>query len=98
MAAACLAGRRICLGCRFTIGADDLMVPPLVDRDGDDPRPHECDWFHCDCRPGFNDCAAIECVACGRDVCPHGDPFHYHHDGCPSCSDSAPPCGDENVN
>lgn len=26
-----------------------------------------------------------ECGFCGERDCPVGDPFHYHHDGCPSC-------------
>jgi len=26
-----------------------------------------------------------ECIDCGAIDCPHGDPMHYHHDGCPSC-------------
>jgi len=26
-----------------------------------------------------------ECLACGARDCPHGEPLHYHHDGCPSC-------------
>jgi hypothetical protein len=25
-----------------------------------------------------------ECSICGVLDCPYGDPFHYHHDGCPS--------------
>lgn len=27
-----------------------------------------------------------ECTKCGADACPHGEPMHWHHDGCPSCS------------
>lgn len=27
-----------------------------------------------------------ECMLCAMDDCPHEDPLHYHHDGCPSCS------------
>jgi len=26
-----------------------------------------------------------ECLACGERDCPHGEPLHYHHDGCPAC-------------
>jgi hypothetical protein len=26
-----------------------------------------------------------ECMACGERNCPHGEPLHYHHDGCPAC-------------
>jgi len=35
---------------------------------------------HCDKEQG-------ECSVCGRIVCPFKDPLHFHHDGCPSCSD-----------
>lgn len=31
-------------------------------------------------------CPDAECAACGEIMCPHGDPLHYHHDGCPSCA------------
>ena len=30
-------------------------------------------------------CPDAECVECSRIICPHRDPFHFHHDGCPSC-------------
>lgn len=26
-----------------------------------------------------------ECIICGSIICPHGEPLHYHHDGCPAC-------------
>lgn len=39
-------------------------------------------------------CPEDECEVCGRSACPHGDPMHYHHDGCPSCCE-APPTGVE---
>ena len=26
-----------------------------------------------------------ECSICAVRDCAEGDPFHYHHDGCPSC-------------
>ena len=26
-----------------------------------------------------------ECMACGMRDCPHSEPLHYHHDGCPAC-------------
>lgn len=26
-----------------------------------------------------------ECGICARICCPHGEPFHFHHDGCPAC-------------
>lgn len=35
---------------------------------------HEC----CEAESG-------ECSLCAILDCPHADPMHYHHDGCPSC-------------
>lgn len=29
-------------------------------------------------------CPDAECSECGRIICPLGDPFHFHHDGCPA--------------
>lgn len=26
-----------------------------------------------------------ECIYCGANDCPHSEPLHYHHDGCPAC-------------
>lgn len=34
----------------------------------------------------FNHCPIGECSECAKIVCPHGDPFHLHHDGCPACA------------
>jgi hypothetical protein len=36
----------------------------------------------------LNECTAEggECSMCSRLCCPFSDPFHFHHDGCPSCS------------
>ena len=34
---------------------------------------------HCDKEGG-------ECSECGKIVCPHGEPLHFHHDGCPACA------------
>lgn len=31
-------------------------------------------------------CGDPECMECGAIVCPHGEPLHFHHDGCPSCT------------
>ena len=31
-------------------------------------------------------CPDGECHECGAAVCPHADPLHFHHDGCPSCA------------
>lgn len=37
-----------------------------------------------------------ECLACGVRDCPHDEPLHYHHDGCPAC-ESEPACGEANA-
>src|SRR5262245_41718436 len=34
-------------------------------------------------------CDDMECSACAVIMCPFGDAFHYHHDGCPSCVPSS---------
>lgn len=34
---------------------------------------------------GKCECEGGECSRCGEIVCPHRDPMHFHHDGCPSC-------------
>ena len=26
-----------------------------------------------------------ECMQCAQRECPHGEPLHWHHDGCPAC-------------
>lgn len=31
-------------------------------------------------------CPDAECSTCSEIVCPFKDPFHFHHDGCPSCA------------
>lgn len=35
---------------------------------------------HCDKEGG-------ECSECAKIVCPQKDPYHFHHDGCPSCAE-----------
>lgn len=35
--------------------------------------------------PPTDMCPAEECAECGERDCPHGEPLHYHHDGCPAC-------------
>jgi hypothetical protein len=32
-----------------------------------------------------DDCMEDECLFCGVRDCPHNEPLHYHHDGCPAC-------------
>lgn len=33
-------------------------------------------------------CSDAECRSCSILVCPHSDPMHFHHDGCPSCAEA----------
>lgn len=33
----------------------------------------------------LNECDDCECILCGAIVCPHNEPLHFHHDGCPAC-------------
>lgn len=35
--------------------------------------------------PATTDCPDSECYICGWRDCPHHEPLHYHHDGCPAC-------------
>lgn len=28
-----------------------------------------------------------ECLTCGVLFCPYSEPLHFHHDGCPACSE-----------
>lgn len=35
--------------------------------------------------PKTEDCKDSECIFCGYRDCPHHEPLHYHHDGCPAC-------------
>lgn len=35
--------------------------------------------------PPTDQCPDPECWQCALRDCPHRDPLHYHHDGCPSC-------------
>lgn len=39
----------------------------------------------------LNECENMECDLCARLCCDHGDPMHFHHDGCPSCAGHAVP-------
>ena len=35
----------------------------------------------------FQTCPGGECCdQCASIFCPHGEPLHFHHDGCPCCS------------
>jgi hypothetical protein len=35
--------------------------------------------------PPTQDCDDAECWICAARDCPHREPMHYHHDGCPAC-------------
>lgn len=39
------------------------------------------------CTGDTETCGYSECIICGARDCPHGEPLHYHHDGCPACSE-----------
>lgn len=44
------------------------------------------DQYHrwCDLRHTCS-CRTEDCIPCAVRDCPHLDPLHYHHDGCPAC-------------
>lgn len=37
----------------------------------------------------LNMCEDAECLTCGIIICPHREPLHFHHDGCPACADGS---------
>lgn len=37
------------------------------------------------CTGDIDTCSNDECMVCGIRDCPHREPLHYHHDGCPAC-------------
>jgi hypothetical protein len=40
-----------------------------------------------DCTGDATTCPIEECMICGVRDCPENEPLHYHHDGCPRCSE-----------
>ena len=61
-------------------------------KDGDPPTESRVIPFtngDCEVEEHRHTCAETwddgECLACGMRDCPHGEPLHYHHDGCPAC-------------
>lgn len=38
----------------------------------------------------LNHCEDGECHVCSQIICPHGEPMHFHHDGCPACAQDEP--------
>jgi hypothetical protein len=47
------------------------------------------DWFRVRADPHDPPCDDEYCGPCAAKECPHADPLHRHHDGCPS--ESYPP-------
>lgn len=45
-----------------------------------------------DCKECGGEPENYECITCGMKDCPHGEPLHYHHDGCPACSPHPQDC------
>ena len=41
--------------------------------------------------PPTHQCPDLESIVCGFRDCPHDEPLHYHHDGCPACYDDLRP-------
>jgi hypothetical protein len=39
----------------------------------------------CECTGNTDTCEVPECERCAVRDCPHKEPLHYHHDGCPAC-------------
>lgn len=37
------------------------------------------------CSGAWDICENDECSVCAVRDCPHREPLHYHHDGCPAC-------------
>lgn len=40
-----------------------------------------------DCTGDAATCPIAECMLCGVRDCKGSEPLHYHHDGCPYCSE-----------
>lgn len=73
---------------RQTVGTTEFAEAPTTFAC---PHADEQDHyeFYCDdClqhHTPTSECTDQECIMCGARDCPHGEPLHYHHDGCPSC-------------
>ncbi len=82
---ACLADRNL----NYSTGEIAVCLACLSIRYGHLPEDaHCCNWHYCHCDPKLfvDPCASAECLACAL-VSECGDPLHYHHDGCPACSE-----------
>ena len=76
----------ICAGVGIPVGTVDHRVQELADRFNEVLAMHRVEAGHS--APESRG----ECDICGIADCPHGEPLHHHHDGCPSCSqDTADP-------
>lgn len=49
---------------------------------------HGLSWYDSEKSPSapFAECSDPECAVCSVLICKHRDPLHFHHDGCPTCS------------
>lgn len=62
----------------------DDVLEMLVNMDED--YTCECDTrFQCASTLNTYKCHSTECMYCASLDCPHAEPLHYHHDGCPAC-------------
>lgn len=43
-------------------------------------------WREHGVHPPTDTCPDAECTKCAVRDCPHAEPMHYHHDGCPACT------------
>lgn len=62
------------------LGLDPLHLKLLEAKQAGEP-PEALDAILQACQDG-------ECYDCGRVICPHNEPLHFHHDGCPACDAS----------
>jgi hypothetical protein len=55
------------------------------------PAQQQCAQFLCAHliaqHPHTADCPDAECIICATRDCPYSCELHYHHDGCPSCTE-----------
>lgn len=62
------------------------MCPPQPEGE---PDQYSDAWFQRQVmgHPVADACQVDECMVCSWRDCPHAEPLHYHHDGCPCCDD-----------
>ena len=81
------------IGVRILDRRERHRTPPTEDRDSlslsaldmlDDPRSTIAEIQRAVAKhPPTELCPDMECLICGYRDCPHHEPLHYHHDGCP---------------